>query len=96
MTKNRSKQDVEKALTSKGFTCRQSDHNYYIFHALDGRKTCIKTKTSFGRKPRNITGDLLSAMARQCKLTNDQFLQLVDCPLSRESYENLLDEQGHL
>ena len=97
MSKNRPKLDVEKSLALKGFRCiRQSDHNYFIFHTEDGKKTRAKTKTSFGRKPENIAGDLLHAMARQCGLTNDQFLQLIDCPLSRQSYEKILDDKGFL
>ena len=96
MSRNRPKQDVEKALSQKGFTLRSTDHNYFIYYTQEGKKTAIKTKTSFGRKPKNLVRDLLSAMARQCKLTNDQFLALVDCPLSRKSYERILEENGHL
>lgn len=97
MHKNRPKHDVEQALAGKGFQLsRQTDHNYFIYHTEDDRKTRVKTKTSFGRKPKDIGGDLLHAMARQCHLTNDQFLQLVDCPLSRKSYEQMLDEKGLL
>jgi hypothetical protein len=29
-------------------------------------------------------------MARQCKLTKQQFLELVDCPMNRDSYELIL------
>ncbi len=97
MRKNRPKADIETALTAKGFQqTRQTNHNYFIFHTQDGKKSRIKTKTSFGHKPKEISGDLLNTMARQCKLTNNQFLQLVDCPLSRQSYEGLLQEGGHL
>ena len=96
MSKMRAKQDVEKALVAKGFNCEKTDHNYFIYHTTDGKKSRIKTKTSFGHKPKDIAGDLLSAMARQCKLSTDQFLQLVDCPLSRDLYEGLLSQGGHL
>lgn len=83
-------------MLSKGFEPRQSDHNYFIYHSAKGQKTVAKTKTSLGNKPKTIGGDLLHSMARQCKLTNEQFLDLVDCPLSREQYEAELQRQGHL
>jgi len=35
-------------------------------------------------------------MARQVSLTKKQFLDLVDCPLSREDYEKLLKAAGNL
>ena len=35
-------------------------------------------------------------MAKQCHLTKSEFLGLIDCPLSREEYENKLYEQGVL
>ena len=39
---------------------------------------------------------LLSEMARQCKLTKGQFVELVDCPLSRAEYEQVLVRSGEL
>lgn len=97
MSNVRAKHNVETSLMGKGFNCsRATDHNYFIYHTLDGRKTPIKTKTSFGHKPKDIAGDLLRAMARQCKISTDQFLQLIDCPLSRQDYEDLLNRDGHI
>jgi hypothetical protein len=92
--KNRDKKDIEAALLTKGFQSRVSDHTYFIYHTHAGQKTLIKTKTSLGNKPKTIGGDLLHAMAQQCKLTNEQFLQLVDCPLTRDQYEGMLQGQG--
>ena len=92
--KNRDKKDIEAALLAKGFQSRVTDHTYFIYHSTAGHKTPVKTKTSLSNKPKTIGGDLLHAMAQQCKLTNDQFLLLVDCPLTREQYENLLHDRG--
>lgn len=88
--KSRSKRDVETALRSKGFEQRATDHNYFEYYTLTGQRTKIKTKTSFGHKPKNIEGDLIRSMARQCALTVPQFVQLVDCPLTRDEYEAIL------
>ena len=49
--------------------------------------------TKMSRIPDKYLSDLLAQMARQCKLTKSDFLALVDCPLSREAYEEKLREQ---
>jgi hypothetical protein len=46
-----------------------------------------------GYPPKSVT---VSKMAKQCRLTRVQFLDLVDCPMSREHYEQHLGSQGHL
>ena len=38
----------------------------------------------------------LITMARQLGLKRDEFVQLVECPLSRGEYEKLLRERGKL
>lgn len=94
--KSRPKRDVEAALLAKGFVARSSDHNYFHYYSESGEKTRIKTKTSFGHKPKDIQGDLIRNMAGQCALTVEQFLGLIDCPLSRSAYEQLLVQKGHV
>jgi hypothetical protein len=80
------------ALERKGFAVSEGDHTYYIYHTMDGRKTLAKTKVSHSGK--DIADAILGMMARQCKLTTQQFRELVDCPLSRKAYEGLLAQQG--
>lgn len=81
----RKQADVERALRSKGFIQTESHHHFFIYHSTAGRKTPVKTKTSHGQ--REISDDLLGKMAQQVKLFKGDFLDLVDCPLSREAYE---------
>ncbi len=83
----RRKDDVEKGLLGKGFQRREGDHHYFTYYNLAGQKTAIFTKTSHTPKMREIPDNLLGQMARQCRLNKNDFLNLVDCPLSRESYE---------
>jgi hypothetical protein len=45
---------------------------------------------------KDVPDNLLSQMAVQCKLTRQQFLNLVDCPMSRDGYEAALVERGEL
>lgn len=88
----RPRRTVMSALVRKGFAASEGDHSYYIYHTADGRKTLAKTKVSHSGK--DIADPILGMMARQCKLTVPQFRNLVDCPLSREAYEDILREQG--
>lgn len=59
-----------------------------------GMKTKIWTKISHG--DREIHDGLLSAMARQLRLTNRQFRDLVECPLTAEEFARLLRERGEI
>ena len=43
-----------------------------------------------------IPDNLISQMAKQCKLTKQQFVNLVDCPLSRDQYENVPTVQDEI
>lgn len=85
---SRKKADVERGLENKGFQVREGDHRFFVYHRKsDGKKTAIQTKTSHTPKMREIPDNLLGQMAKQCRLSKHDFLNLVDCPLSRESYE---------
>ncbi len=87
--------DVERSLLSKGFVGPDKrDHNYFTYHSIAGKKTRVFTKTSHGS--REINDQLLSHMAKQCKLSNKDFGRLIDCPLDRVSYENKLIDQGYV
>lgn len=89
MTRKRT--DIESALIRKGFQLREGDHHYFIYHTTTGEKTRIFTKTSHSHH--DVGQGMLGLMARQCKLSRTSFDRLLDCPLSREQYENILVEQ---
>ncbi|WP_374259234.1 type II toxin-antitoxin system HicA family toxin [Aquabacterium sp.] len=89
----RKQSDVERSLTAKGYVGPQKgDHNYFTYHSKAGKKTRVFTKTSHGAK--EIDDNILSQMAKQCKLTNKEFGRLIDCPLDRDTYEGMLIAQG--
>lgn len=88
--------DVESALLRKGFQKNNTDHSYYQFFDKNGKKTIVNTKTSFGSKYKTLGSPLVAQMARQCKLTKTQFQQLVECTLSHENYEKILNDGGHI
>lgn len=88
----RKQSDVEKSLQIKGFRAREGDHNYFNYYSKAGKKTAVFTKTSHGA--REIDDNLLSRMAKQCKLSNKDLGLLIDCPLDRDTFEAKLIAQG--
>jgi len=91
----RKRKDVESALSQKGFELQDGgDHRYYVF--LFQARRVARTKVSHGTKYKDLGDDLLDHMARQCHLTKSNFLDLVDCSLSQQGYEDILREQQRL
>lgn len=89
------KREIESGLSNKGFVRNESHHSYFVYVSLDGKKSLAKTHTSHGRGF-DIDDSLLSKMARQCGITRQQFLRLVECPLQRPEFEDLLRQAGKL
>ncbi len=92
----RSKREVEAALKAKGFSQDEKDHHFFVYVTKEGKKTRARTKTSHTVKMKEIPDNLIAQMAKQCKLTKPQFLQLVDCPLDRDGYEAALRKSGEI
>lgn len=80
--------DINESLQKKGFVKKANDHNFF-YYMNDGKKTNIRTKTSFGSKG-TIGDNLISAMAKQVKLSKAEFLPLIQCTLSKEDYKKIL------
>ena len=87
----RKRADVDAALQRKGFRAKEGDHHYFIYFTTSGKKTRVFTKTSHSH--REISDNLLSQMAQQCRLVRSNFDRLLDCPLTREEYETILMKQ---
>ena len=94
---SRKRNDIIVGLSGKGFIQdERAKHTYFIYWTADGKKTAVWTYTSRGTKYKTLGDDLVSQMAKQCKLNKGQFCDLVDCPLSRGNYEEFLTEHGHI
>ena len=92
MTLNR--REVEQALERKGFVKQVKRHVFFIYHTHEeGLKTSVWTMTSHGNSGADIGGSLIAKMARQCRIKKVEFERLIDCSLSQEDYEKLLDER---
>lgn len=89
----RKKTTVETSLKKKGFEQTEGNHHFFVYVTTEGRKTAIRTKTSHTPKMKEIPDNLLSQMAKQCNLSKQEFLDLIDCPLTRDKYENILKKR---
>lgn len=80
---------IETALMKKGFKKDSGrDHIYFIYRRKDGCLSQVRTKISHSAK--DIADNLISQMAKQCKLTNKDFKELVGCSLSQDDFERLI------
>lgn len=87
---------VEAALLAKGFRRVEGDHAFFIYYSSTGRKSPVRTKTSHGTGHRDIADVLIAQMAKQCRITNREFRDLVACPLSQQEYEAKLLALGQV
>lgn len=84
---------IKSSLVKKGFSAGNGDHKYYTLYC-NCKKTQIFTKVSHG-KP-EVGEPLLGMMARQVRLSKDQFADLINCPLSKEEYMQMMKDQGYV
>ena len=90
------KKKAHKNLKKKGFTDsenRSGDHLYMDF--IHEGKFALYTKISHG-STKDIGKPLIAQMATQCKLSANEFKDLVNCPLSKERYVKILKEKNVL
>ncbi|WP_320816211.1 hypothetical protein [Flavobacterium sp.] len=88
------KKKILKNLIKKGFTDntnRSVDHKYLEYH--HNGKLIAYTKLSHGSK-KEIDNYLIIQMAKQCQISKNDFVDLVNCPLSAEKYLEKLIENG--
>ena len=88
----RDRKDIESALVKKGFDKDDTHHHCFIYKTIAGQITDIRTRTSHGSGHKTIGDPLLGQMAKQVRLTKSQFLELVDCPMDRVTYEGAVRE----
>lgn len=83
--------EIESSLGKKGFELKQTHHRMYTLF-VEGKRTSIRTRISHGLK--EYDDHLLGQMAKQVKLTKEQLLELIDCPMSEEQYRKILLDSG--
>ena len=81
---------VDKALTTKlEFERHDSHHRIYRLY-LDGQ---LAARTFISHDQRELTNFHIGQVAKQMRLSRREFLDAVECPLSREAYYDLVRER---
>jgi hypothetical protein len=83
--------DIRNGLIRKGFVQDNRHHKYYIMY-VDGVKTKVRTRISHGES--EINDALINKMKKQVHLSKEDFFRLVECPLSKEGYIEILIREG--
>ncbi len=78
--------DIVGALLNKGFKTDNHDHKFY-YYVRNGKITSIRTKVSHGKS--NVDKKLIGKMARQMRISKNQFVDFVDCILTQKKYVNI-------
>ena len=81
------KRVVESALRKKGFLKKDSHHRYYRLF-VNGKDTGIYTKVSHGGG--DVTDFHIKYMAKELNIEKSEFVDLINCPLSKNGFINLL------
>ena len=81
--------DVKRSLVKKGFhETRKTKHRFYFLYDENDKKTSINTH--FSNNEQEINDGLINKMCRETHLNKEQFCDLVNCPLSRDEYYEIL------
>lgn len=82
-------------LKKKGFVeskKRGKDHIHLEFY-YEGK---LVSHTKFSHNGDDIRDGLISMMSIECKLDKTQFMDLANCPLSKEAYLKILSDHKYL
>ncbi|MCU7838887.1 MAG: hypothetical protein KZQ94_05860 [Candidatus Thiodiazotropha sp. (ex Troendleina suluensis)] len=85
---------IETALKAKGFMQEACAHHDKYMYYVDDKFTGVHTRISRGSKYRDYSDNLLSKMKKQLKLnSSSELLALIDCPMTKEQYKQILHEK---
>lgn len=85
---------IETSLKKKGFERKNSHHKALVLK-VDGKVTSVRTRISHSDP--DYSGTILTAMRKQLgRLSADEFDKLIECPLKKPGYVNILVERGIL
>ena len=83
---------VRRALKKKGFEAREGKKHIVLTYCHEEESRIYSVLTVMSRSHTDIDDNLISTMADQCRLSNKDFKDLVNCPLDRKGYEKKLEE----
>lgn len=80
-----------KNLQKKGFTISPKSRDHVYLELYHNGKFVTYTKVSHNND--DLRDRLIKEMSIQCKLDKQQFIDLVNCPLSKTEYLKVLEEK---
>jgi len=84
----RKHREIRSSLASKGFEVEDGrKHIFLVYVDKEGKTTTARTMLSHGSAGDDISDNLLGRMARQVCLSRGDFMRLIDCPMTREEYD---------
>ena len=83
---------IKSALETKGFQNDGGDHEFYFLYHK-GKKFSVFTKISRGSGYKDYSDSLVGKVCKQLGLTKQEFLRLIECPLSHDEYIELLKQR---
>jgi hypothetical protein len=86
--------EIEYALTHKGFSRENAKHHMMFWFYLDGRKTSVRTRLSYGAS--EIGDRLIGCMAREMRIPKADFLRFVECGMSGDDYTTKMISDGQV
>jgi hypothetical protein len=84
--------DIDKAWSKLGMIIRDGKDKHALFY--HNGKIILKTKRSFGRG--KLDGNIPYLIRQQMKLSESEFEELVDCPLTLQEYVDILKKKGYI
>lgn len=88
------KRKIESSLPSKGFVIDETHHTYF-YHEYQGKRSGAYTYTSHGSKYKSYGESLLKRMKKELRLdTIRQVVDLIDCPITEDGYNQILKNKG--
>lgn len=84
--------DVDRAWRKLGMEIKETNDRHAIFR-VNG-KFILRTKRSFGSG--KLSGKIPHFIRQQLKLDERQFQDLIDCPLDRNGYIQILQSKGFI
>jgi len=90
------RKNICKNLPKKGFEVEEAHHIYFHYH-YDGKDTGVYTYISHSTKHKDYSGRLMTEIRKQLRLdSNQDVVDLVNCPMDEETYQRILREKGFL
>lgn len=87
----RATRKIQGSLLKKGFIEDETHHRMFWL-VVNGKRSSVRTR--YSHSDREVNDWHQGQMAKQLGLSRAEFDDLIDCPLKKESYLNLLRERG--